>query len=174
MAPENYIYRARPALEEATGLRDRELEAYIMRVNLELIVNNPFGYLDAVQLSAVNYASCDSQAAILGLGRPVAWAQQGVHQLVLGAFLAALALVPGLWLAGAVDRRRLVPLLVGAVLAGYNFLVTIAIEAGTARLRAPTEPILAMMFVLGASIVRQAWHARAARAARGTTPVPAG
>ncbi len=154
--PQNYIYRARPALERATGLQGRELDRWVLRADIQLITHNPFAYLDAVKASAVNYANCDSQPAILGLGRPVAWLQEALHQVLLVVFVGVLSLVPGLALAGLVPRRRLVPLVVGAVLAGYNFLITVLVEAGTARLRAPAEPISALMLVLAASVVHGA------------------
>ena len=158
--PQNFIYGARPALERATGLTGRDLDRWVLRADLHLITHNPFAYLDAVKTSAVNYANCDSQPAILGLGRPVAWLQQALHQILLVAFVGVLSLVPGLALAGRVPRSRLVPLAVGGALAGYNFLVTVMMEAGTARLRSPAEPIMALMLVVAASIVRSALHER--------------
>lgn len=166
--PENYIYRARPALEEATGLRGRALERYIMRVDLYLILHHPFNYLEAVKVSSLNYSSIDGSPAVGDFGEPVAWAETGIHQLLLAAFFGVFALVPGLALAGRVERRHLRLFAVGFALAGYTFLVTVMIEAGVARLRAPTEPILALVFVLGASIVRAAWRAR-----RASVPVEA-
>jgi hypothetical protein len=45
---------------------------------------------------------------------------------------------------------------VGGALAAYNFLVTVMMEAGTARLRSPSEPIMALLLVLALSIVRAA------------------
>lgn len=154
--PQNFIYGARPALEEATGLTGRDLDRWVLRADIHLITHNPFAYLDAVKTSAVNYANCDSQPAILGLGRPVAWLQQALHQVLLVVFVGVLSLVPGLALAGRVPRSRLVPLVVAGALAGYTFLVTVMVEAGTARLRSPAEPIMALMLVLAGSIVRAA------------------
>lgn len=154
--PQNYIYRAKPALEEATGLSGRELDRWVLRADIWLITHNPFAYLDAVKTSTVNYANCDSQPAILGLGRPVAWLQEAVHQVLLVGFVGVLALVPGLALAGRIGRRTLVVLGVGAVLAGYNLLITVMVEAGTARLRSPAEPIMAMMAVVAVASVRHA------------------
>ncbi len=43
-------------------------------------------------------------------------------------------------------------LLTGTMLAGYTMAVSVMIETGTARLRAPSEPILACMFVVALSI----------------------
>ncbi len=154
--PQNFIYGARPALERATGLTGRDLDRWVLRADLHLITHNPFAYLDAVKASAVNYANCDSQPAVLGLGRPMAWLQQALHQILLVVFAGVLSLVPGLALAGRIPRSRLVPLAVGGALAGYNFLVTVMVEAGTARLRSPAEPIMAMMLVLAASCARGA------------------
>lgn len=168
--PENYIYRARPALEEATGLHDRALERYIMDANVELIVHNPFNYLDAVKESSLNYSSIDGSPAVLGLGRPVAWAQTALHQVLLVAFFGVFALVPGLALAGRVERRHLRVLGIGLALAGYTFVITVMVEAGTARLRAPSEPILALVLVLGASIVHGAWRDRRTPSELGAAP----
>jgi len=163
--PQNYIYRARPALEEATGLKDRALERYVMEVDLYLILHHPFNYLEAVKVSALNYSSIDGSPAVGDFGRSIAWAQTGIHQFLLVAFFGVFALVPGLALAGRVERQHLRLFAVGFALAGYTFLVTVLVEAGVARLRAPTEPILALMLVLGASIVRQAWRDRRSVAA---------
>ncbi|MEZ5204448.1 MAG: hypothetical protein R2701_08750 [Acidimicrobiales bacterium] len=154
-APDNYIWRARPRLEAATGLHGRELDRYVMRIDVELITNNPFAYLDTVKTASVNYTNLDSQPAILGLGRPAAWAQQAAHLVLLALFVATVGLVPGLALAGRVARRALEPYLVAVLLAATTMAGVVLTETGTARLRGPTEPVLALLLVLSASIVRR-------------------
>jgi len=154
MAPGNFIVHAKPRLQEVTGLDDRELERYLMEMDLHLITHNPLAYADTVQTASLNYTSLDSQPAILGLGRPAAWGQAFVHDLLLIAFLALVACIPGLALAGRVARDRPWPIVVGLVLAGALWISVVTIETGTARLRSPSEPILALVLVLAASIVR--------------------
>jgi hypothetical protein len=153
-APDNYIWMARPRLEAATGLHGRALDRYLMRIDLELIAHNPFGYLDTVKSASAAYVEMDSQPAIIGLGRPAVWVQQAVHLALLLAFAAALACIPGLALARRITRDRLWPLAVGVVLAASTWLPVVLTETGTARLRAPSEPVLALVFVLALSIVR--------------------
>ena len=159
-APDNYIWHARPRLERVTGLRGRELERYLMEIDLYLITHNPIEYADTVKTASLNYTSMDSQPAILGLGRPAAWGQAALHDLLLAVFVALLACVPGLVLAGLVPRRRVATLAVGLVLAATTWITVVTTETGTARLRSPSEPILALVLVLAASIVRAEVQAR--------------
>lgn len=161
LAPDNYIWLARPRLEEVTGLRGRELERYLMEIDLVLIANNPYGYLDTVKTASVNFAQMDSQPAILGMGRPVAWTEQGLHQLLLVAFLVIVSLVPGLALARRVPRHQLRVWGTALVLAAATWLSAVTTETGTARLRAPAEPLLALALVVSASIAHRAWQRRA-------------
>ncbi|QXC62688.1 hypothetical protein KSP35_07815 [Aquihabitans sp. G128] len=151
-APGNFIWRARPALARATGLQGPALDRYVLRMDLELILHNPFGYVDTVKTASVNYANMDSQPAILGLGRGPAQVQEALHLLLLAAFLGLLALVPGLALVGQVPRRTARVLLVGLALCLYTGAVSVMVETGTARLRSPSEPILALLLVLSASL----------------------
>jgi hypothetical protein len=154
MAPDNYIWVARPRLERATGLKGRALERYLMEMDLHLITHHPIDYADTVQAASLNYTALDSQPAILGLGRRAAWGQRALHDLLLLTFVAVLACIPGLAIAGRVARGRLWPIVVGLVIAGYGWLSVVTTETGTARLRAPTEPILALVLVIAASVVR--------------------
>jgi hypothetical protein len=131
-----------------------------MRIDLELIAHNPYGYLDTVKTASVNFSQMDSQPAILGLGRPAAQAQEGVHQVLLLAFLGLLALVPGLALAGQVGRHRLRVWGVAVVLGAYTMVSAVRTETGTARLRSPAEPLLALAMVLSASLAHRAWRRR--------------
>jgi len=162
MAPDNYIWRAKPRLEEVTGLQGRELERYLMEIDLQLITHNPIEYTNTVQEATLNYSGIDSQPAILGLGRPAAWGQTAVHDVLLIGFFAALACIPGLAIAGRVRRARLTPIVVGLVLAAYTWFSVVTTETGTARLRSPSEPILALVFVLAVSVVRAELRTRRA------------
>jgi len=155
-APANFIWRARPALARATGLKGRALDRYVMRMDIELIVHNPFAYLDTVKTASVNYTNLDSQPAVLGLGRPAAWTQEALHQMLLFLFVGVLALIPGLTLARRVSPAMVRVLAVGLALSVYTGLVSVLVETGTARLRSPSEPILALMFVVAISAVRPA------------------
>jgi hypothetical protein len=159
-APTNFIWHARPELRRVTGKRGPELDRYVLEMDLQLISHNPFAYVDAVLRGIVTYVPVDSQPAVLGLGRPAAWTMAAIHLLLLAAFVAIAALVPGLALAGRVPRATWRALAAGAVLALYTGAVSTMAESGTARLRAPTEPVLALLLVVGASLVRWAWHDR--------------
>lgn len=152
-APDNYIWVARPKLEEATGLEGRALDRYLMEIDVYLIVHHPFDYLDSVRDASTNYTSMDSQPAVLGLGRPAAWLQQALHLALSVVFVAALACIPGLALARRIPRGQLWPLTAGVVLAASTWITAVATETGTARLRAPSEPILALILVLAVAIV---------------------
>lgn len=163
-APDNYIWHARQRLERATGMSDRELERYLMEIDVYLITHHPIEYANTVKTASLNYTSLDSQPAILGLGRPAAWAQAAAHDLLLAVFVAALACIPGLVLAGRVTRHQLATLAVGIVLAGYTWIAVVTTETGTARLRSPSEPILALILVLAASVVRAQLQRRRATA----------
>lgn len=154
-APANFIWSARDELERATGMSGVELDRYLMTIDVELIANNPFAYLDTVRTALSNMTTMDSQPAVLGLGRPVVWVEQGVHLLVLFVFGAVVATTPGLVLAGRVSRDRMAFLLVAVALSGYTVLISVMAESGTARLRAPAEPILVALLVLATSILRR-------------------
>ncbi len=156
MAPENFIWDARADLAEATGLRGPALDRYVMRIDLELILHHPFDYLDTVKTSSVNYSNMDSQPAVQGLGVPLTWAQQAAHLVLLAAALGLWALVPGLGLVGLVDPARARTLVVALGLSAYTGVVSVMTETGTARLRAPTEPLLALALVVAAAIARPA------------------
>lgn len=161
-APANYVWGARADLEEATGLEGPALDRYVMRMQAHLILHNPFGYLDAVRASLSNMTTMDSQPAILGPGRPVVWVEQVLHLLLTGLFVAAVAVLPGLGLAGRLSRRTVRFAAVGAVLVCYTVTVSVMIESGTARLRAPVEPLLVGLLVVGVAEARSTWSRRSA------------
>jgi hypothetical protein len=160
-SPENFIWSEREELSRVTGLSGRDLDRYVLEMDVVLITRNPFGYLDAVLHAATtNYILMDSQPAILGLGRPAAWVMALVHWGLLAATAAVVVSVPGLWLAGLVGRRRASTLAVVSAIAVYNLAVSVLVESGTARLRAPTEPLLALALVVGVSTVSGAVRRR--------------
>src|SRR5690606_8887830 len=107
----------------------------------------------------------DSQPAILGLGRPAAWAQQAIHLALLVTFVALVALVPGLALADRVDRRGWRTYLACGLVAGTVMASVVLTETGTARLRGPSEPILVVLLVVSASVVHRVVAARRSTAA---------
>jgi hypothetical protein len=155
-APGNYIFEARPALEEATGLRGKPLEDLVMEMNVWLIVHNPFSYVEAVETASVDFSHIDSQPEVLVLGRPVAWAMQLVHHLLLLGAAGLLASVTGSIRYGRVRRGVGWTLVVPLVLAAYTWAISVAVETGTPRLRAPAEPLLVLLLVVSASVVRPA------------------
>ncbi|MCB0958648.1 MAG: glycosyltransferase family 39 protein [Acidimicrobiales bacterium] len=165
-APDNYIWDARPALEEATGLRGRALDRWVLAVDRHLIAHHPLDYLDTVEAASLRYVQMDSQPAVQGLGRPIAQLEQLLHLGLLAVTVALVSLVPGLALAGQVARRPWQSWVVAMLLSASTWLSAVTTESGTARLRAPVEPLLALGVVVSASVVRRAWRSRPAR--RGT------
>lgn len=165
MAPDNYIWVARPRLEQVTGLRGRALERYLMEIDVHLITHHPLEYLDTVEQASLDYTAMDSQPAILGLGRPAAWTQSVVHDLLALAFVLVMACLPGLALAGRLPRRRAATLVVALTLAASTWLSVVTTETGTARLRAPSEPLLALALVVGVTVVRDQVRERRRRPA---------
>jgi hypothetical protein len=97
---------------------------------------------------------------VLGLGRPAAWVQEALHMVLLAMLLAIMATLPGLAILGRVRRRQWTVIGIGVLLAVYTSAVSVAVETGTARLRAPIEPILACLLVVAASIAHAAINER--------------
>lgn len=155
-APGNFIWSAREDLARVTGKSGPELDRYVLEMDLVLITQNPFAYLDTVQTASVNYSTMDSQPAVLDAGRPAAWVQQAFHLVLLAGLLAALSVIPGLALTRTIDSRRLEVISVTLLLSLYVGAVSVLVETGTARLRAPTEPALALAFVVAVSSIRAA------------------
>lgn len=151
-APGNFIWSARDELARATGLEGTALDRYVLEMDLQLIANNPLNYIDTVKTATVNYSGMDSQPAVQGLGRTITWLQQGLHLILLAVTLGLWSLLPGLGLAGLIDRGRARLVVVGLVISAYCGVVSVLTETGTARLRAPTEPLLALSVVVAASI----------------------
>lgn len=166
-APANYIWDARDDLERATGKSGPELDRYVMEMDLHLIVRHPFDYGDAVLAATLDSSEMDSQPAILGVGRPVVWGLSVVHLLLLAVFVAAVSCLPGLALAGRLPSASARPAAVAAVLSAYVVAVSVLTESGTARLRSPTEPLLALLLVLALGAVAAA---RADRVSRASAP----
>jgi hypothetical protein len=154
VAPENFIWRARDDLQRVTGLSGPELDRYVLEMDLRLILGNLIEYLDTVVIASTNYAVIDSQPQILALGRPAVWGMTLVHWVLLAVGAVLAATVPGLWLVGRVDRRSATVMTVALVLAAYTMAVSVMVESGTARLRAPSEPLLALVLVVAASCLR--------------------
>jgi hypothetical protein len=155
-APSNFVFAAYPELEQSTGKHGPELDRYVMEMDVWLIVHHPFDYVDAVLRSWVTYVPIDSQDAVRDWGRGPAWIMAAVHLGLVALLVGVALLVPGLVMAGrAAARRAGRALLVCGVLSLYVGAVSTMFEAGSARMRAPTEPLLALALVLGVSVLRR-------------------
>jgi hypothetical protein len=146
---ENYQFGIRDELARRTGRTGTDLDAYVASLNLGLIRDHPFDYLDAVSRSAERYVQIDAEPAAAGPGRAGAWAQDVVHLLLLVAFAVPLVTVPGLALRGEVAPRLLAGLACCAVVALTCAVVSCAVQTGSSRLRSPTDPLLVLMMVAG-------------------------
>jgi hypothetical protein len=162
-APDNFIWEARDELAEATGYDDRELERYLMEIDLHLISHHPLDYLATVRTASLTFVEMDAQPAVLGLGRPVAWAQQGVHLVLQLAFVVLVGMLPGLRLARRVPDRAWHTAVVAAALGIATWLPAVAAETGTPRLRSPAEPLLALLLVVAASAAHRTWRTERGR-----------
>lgn len=146
---ENYQFAIRSELARRTGLTGTGLDAYMGDLNLRLIRGHPFDYLDAVSRSAERYVQIDAQPAAAGPGRVGAWAQDVVHLLLVLAFVVPLVTVPGLALRGELSPRLLAALACAVVVVLTSAVVSTAVQTGSSRLRAPTDPLLVFMMVAG-------------------------
>lgn len=149
----NYAFAVRDELEDAMGMDRHELDRWMLRANLLLVSRHPFEYQAAVTQASVRYVAMDSQPAVGGLGRPVTWTLLLVHLSLQGAFVGLFLLLPGLMLTGRVRAPALAVVGTAMAVSLTVALVAVATETGTPRLRAPTEPLLAVALVTGWSLV---------------------
>jgi hypothetical protein len=159
----NYSFAVRGRLRRALGMSERQLDDYLLHLNLRLIAHHPFEYLDTVTTASAKYVQIDSEPPLGGLGRQLAWLMALVHLALTGAAVAAAAALSARLLHREVDRRT-VALWCGCVaMVGYTWLSAVLVETGTPRLRVPTDPVIVLLVVVGVSSLVASWRGRATR-----------
>ncbi len=146
---ENYMFGIRDELSARTGLSGADLDERILQLNLGLIASHPFSYIAQVNESLLNLTQIDAEPAASGPGRLGGWLQSATHLALMAGFALTLVTLPGLILAGLVERRTVVILAFAMMAAAYVVLVSALIETGSPRLRAPTDLLLLLVMVSG-------------------------
>ncbi|MGI8939901.1 MAG: hypothetical protein ACR2JF_17130 [Iamia sp.] len=150
----DYAFRLRSDLREITGKDDRELDRYMMRLDLMLIADNPFAYLGAVLEAGVLHIGFNSNEAAFAGSPALGQLMMGVHWLLVAVGAVALIALGGLALTGRLRSRPGAPLALAAAVAGYSALVACATEIGAPRVRSPTDPLLVLLVVVGLATIR--------------------
>jgi hypothetical protein len=163
----NYSFAVRGTLRRALGMSERQLDDYLLHLNLRLIAHHPFEYLDAATTASARYVQIDAEPPLRGLGRWAAWAMSLVHLAVVAASVAAAAGLAGRVLHREVDRPTLALWCGCVAIVGYTWLTAVLVETGTPRLRVPTDPLIVLLVVMGLSSVAGAWRTRGPRPSAG-------
>lgn len=159
-----FAFDSREALADATGRSGPDLDREVLRLDLLLLRENPLAYTQAVVQASARFVQVDPQEASAGGHAPLAWLWALVHLgLVAGAALVLLV-VPGLALARGVSHRAAVIGGLAVAVAAYNGLVSVLLETGHPRLRAPSDPLIVLLLVAGAAWALRVWHERVAPA----------
>lgn len=151
--PADHAFQLRDDLGGVAGLSDRELDRRMLRLQLRLLAERPFSYVDAVGRSGVKYAGPHV------VGRDLPWDPLtsplgAVHYGLVALFAVAATTLAGLALAGRRPSRAGSPLVVAAVLAAYTAAVTCMGEVGAPRVRSATDPLLVLLLVAGLAVLR--------------------
>ena len=179
---ENYIWRAIPELQAATGLDKPELSNYLVRLNLVLIKEAPLHYLKDV-LSAMTlywFPSTTSRSNFGSRSLQMIWSIE--HFLITLVFflivLLSVALLFARWFLPGEIRRSTFPKLETAssrlplfvfplTIIVYAMLVSTLFEAGHQRYRTPTDLLIFFFTILGIhflmdvrSFPRDKWNSR--------------
>lgn len=149
-----YAFASRAELVELTGRSGRDLDRWVLGMDLELIAHNPFGYLESVTQASARYVQLDAQPAGFGGSSLAGWLLSLVHAVVALAVVGVAVLVPGVALARGIDRRRAFLLAAVVAIVLYTAGVSVLLETGSARLRAPTDPLIVLGAVVGLTQLR--------------------
>jgi hypothetical protein len=151
-----FAFDNRTELEELTGRSGRDLERYVLEMDLELIVHNPFDYVQSVTQASARYVQLDAQPAGFGGHDALGWLMTLLHGLVAMAVVAVALLLPGVALVRGIDRRAAFLLVTVVVVTLYTAVVSVLLETGSARLRAPTDPLIVLAAIVGFHVLRAA------------------
>ncbi len=147
-----YIWNVRESVGPATGMSGRELDQYILQLNARLIASNPLSYAAAVTGAMGNYVLLYSPPdASFGIDPvPLLWLV--IHVVLTAAFVIQGCVVAGLALLRRVPHRVLWPLVFGYSVLLYNLAVSTLFEIGSARYRAPTDPVALLLLAVGLTL----------------------
>lgn len=151
----DYAFRLRDDLRGITGMDDRELDRYMLRLDLMLISGNPFGYLGAVLDALVLHIGFNSNGAAFAGSPFLGQLTMGVHWVLVTVSAVALVGLAGLALAGRFRDRRGSPVLMAAVIVVWSAAVACATEIGAPRVRSPTDPLIVLLVVVGLATLRR-------------------
>jgi len=146
-----YFWSIRDQAADAAGLDHPAIDEYMLRLNLGLIARNPTDYAAAVGTAATNYVLPSYSDTSAGGHQALEVLYLLGHTLVAAGFAVQMVGMVGLYaarrLGTAVDgpfsdraARRVWLYSLGVVL--YTGIVSVTIEAGYARYRAPTDPLI--------------------------------
>ncbi len=150
----DYAFRLRDDLRTITGRDARDLDRYMLRLDLELIARNPFAYLGSVLDSGVLYVGFNSNEAAFADSPALGQALMGVHWALVAVAAVGLVTLAGLALVGRLRHRAGAPLALAALVVGYTALVSCAVEVGVPRVRSATDPLIVLLVVVGLSTLR--------------------
>ncbi len=152
----NYSFAVRTRLARKLHMTSRQLDDYMLRLNLRLIVSHPLEYVTAVSQSIPRYVDVDSEPGVAVLGRVSAWIMQAIHMVLALVFFGVAAVVAGLAWTRRLRPRDAVIWAFGSAVAAYGLLSATMLETGTVRLRVPFDPILVLMLVSGCYVAANA------------------
>ncbi|MGB6058593.1 MAG: glycosyltransferase family 39 protein, partial [Microthrixaceae bacterium] len=121
---ENYQFGIKDRISESTGLKDAQLDRRMLDLNVGLITSHPFDYVTAVNRSLFNLTQMDAEPAASGPGRIGGWLQSATHFVLMAGFALSLLTLPGLALAGYLERPTLAILGYCVMMAGYVAVVS--------------------------------------------------
>lgn len=164
-----YIWNVKETISQQLGMSPAAADRYMIGLNLGLIARHPLNYMQSVTTASGAYLLPSATDKATG-GRSIVqllWAV--LHLVVLASFSVQLVAVPGLFLArrlgadpsGAIRRPEArATWLVALTLVAYTAVISTAFEVGNPRYRTPTDPLILLLAVGGASMARSALRAR--------------
>lgn len=173
---EQYFPSAKAAAREVTGLEGRELDALMLRLNLELIALAPLHYAAHVGQSAVSYWF--PRVGRVNFGESALWHAIWVvfHFSIVGWFFLQLTVLGGVAIFEASRRlafrrsvtrvepellsSRIALYLLALTVIGYTAAISCLVHHGEPRFRVPTDIQIIALCFLGGSIWRQLVHRR--------------
>ena len=161
-----YIWPLRQQLAATTGLTGRELDQYMLRLNLGLIASNPLDYLLAVTTAAGGYVLLYSPAEADFGARPLVLLWLSIHLLLALAFVAQSCVTAGLLVLRRVPDAVLWPLVFCYSLLLYNLAISTMFEVGNPRHRTPTDAVALLVLAVGLTL----WNAARRDATPPTSP----
>lgn len=162
-----YIWDVRDEIGPVAGVSGRELDQYMLQLNLRLIATNPQDYSAAVTRAMSSYVLLYSPVeADFGI-RPLVLLWMLIHLGLTVVFLVQGCVVAGLVMLRRLPGRILWPLVFGYSLLLYNMAISTLFEIGNPRYRTPTDAVAVLMLAVGLTVWREARHDAAAEVSPG-------